>query len=193
MATATEETPDNRTDTEVLNDALAIKSVKLTEFFPKPEDQRSVISYGYFSGKNGRENQQKARKLIKLLRYLESIQLSIDECKRDYVTKRLFVTREHIERIDAKLADEDDAGEIYKLASALDKLCEVERQLAGRPLPGSLKPVQTKRREVVDAEPEHVTRYEQIVTPVQTTITETSDAMTTETSDGSPAEPLPPD
>jgi hypothetical protein len=51
-------------------------------------------------------------------------------------------TRKQIERLFEMMDECDDAQKLDRLASALARLNEQERQLAGRPLPGSLKPTQ---------------------------------------------------
>ena len=43
-----------------------------------------------------------------------------------------------------RLEQEDEPTAIDRLASGFSRLCEVERQLDGRPLPGSLRPGNTK-------------------------------------------------
>ncbi len=42
--------------------------------------------------------------------------------------------------------NEFDAKQLDQLASAFSRLSEIERQLAGRPLPGSLRPTTEKPR-----------------------------------------------
>ncbi len=48
--------------------------------------------------------------------------------------------------------DEDDANKIDRLASAVAKLAELDRQLSGRPLPGTLRPVVKAREKWSDLE-----------------------------------------
>ena len=57
-----------------------------------------------------------------------------------YIAKRLVRVRKQIDLLSAMLEEEQDPNKIDRLASAIAKLSELERQLAGRPLPGSLKP-----------------------------------------------------
>ncbi len=57
-----------------------------------------------------------------------------------YTTRRLTRTRAQIDAILDMLESETDAQALDRLASALARLNEIERQLANRPLPGSFKP-----------------------------------------------------
>jgi hypothetical protein len=67
------------------------------------------------------------------------------EPARDYEARRLHRTRAQLEIL-ASLIDREmarrhpDPAKLDKFASALERLEEVERKMAGRPLPGSLKP-----------------------------------------------------
>lgn len=58
-----------------------------------------------------------------------------------YVNRRLSRVRRHVDMLSDMLEQETNAKALDQLASALSRLCEIERQLAGRPLPGSLRPV----------------------------------------------------
>lgn len=74
----------------------------------------------------------------------------------DYQATRLTCVRRQLASLDKSLnallkrleeGDDDvDAAQIDRLASAQARLAEQERQLAGRPLPGSLKPRQAPIR-----------------------------------------------
>jgi hypothetical protein len=57
-----------------------------------------------------------------------------------YAGAMLLCTRAQINRLDGMLSKKTDPREIDHLVSAIRKLSEIERQLAGRPLPGSLRP-----------------------------------------------------
>jgi hypothetical protein len=57
-----------------------------------------------------------------------------------YTCTSLPRVRSHLDRLSALLAIEMDPARLDRLAAAFGKLSEVERQLAGRPLPGSLRP-----------------------------------------------------
>ena len=57
-----------------------------------------------------------------------------------YVERRLARVRDQLQRLDGFLDDEDDPGKIDRLASAIHRLSEIERVLAGRPTPGQRKP-----------------------------------------------------
>ena len=58
----------------------------------------------------------------------------------DYTSRRLFRVREQIERLSDMLDEETDPQKLDRLACALGRVSEIERQLSNRPLPGSLRP-----------------------------------------------------
>ena len=66
-----------------------------------------------------------------------------------FVSKTLARTRRQISRIQGLIEDQSesetlDCAALDRLASALSRLSELERQLAGRPLPGSYRPAADK-------------------------------------------------
>ena len=63
-----------------------------------------------------------------------------------YQRERAKQTRKDIVRARARLAKATDGAEFDRLASAISKLSELERTLAGRPLPGTLKPTAPKAK-----------------------------------------------
>jgi len=82
-----------------------------------------------------------------------------------YVRDQVKRLRQHIDRLNAKLLEAEDAGEIDRLASALGRLREMERQLSGRPLPGSYRPTETAKRSrgramFCDDEPQDYAQYD---------------------------------
>lgn len=61
--------------------------------------------------------------------------------QRDAYSKQTLArTRKQVRTVFEMLATETDPQKIDRLASALARLNEIERQLANRPLPGSWKP-----------------------------------------------------
>lgn len=62
------------------------------------------------------------------------------ETVQDYTSIRLTRVRLQLDRLDAMAAEETDTKRLKELADATSRLQEQERQLAGRPLPGTLKP-----------------------------------------------------
>jgi hypothetical protein len=58
----------------------------------------------------------------------------------DYSVRTLARVREQIDQLADMMKKEKDPARLDRLAAAFAKLSEVERQLAGRPLPGSLRP-----------------------------------------------------
>lgn len=68
-----------------------------------------------------------------------------------YSNRRLSRTRKQIDLLDNRIEEEIaktdcDGQRVDRLASALARLSEIERQLANRPLPGSLKPTAERRQ-----------------------------------------------
>jgi hypothetical protein len=63
-----------------------------------------------------------------------------------FISDRLESTRAEIRRVAGLLAKCEDPAEVDKYASALSRLHDIERTLAGRPLPGSLRPTAPGRK-----------------------------------------------
>jgi len=63
----------------------------------------------------------------------------------DYTSEQLTRVRKQIERLNGLLDEESDPQRLARLAQAIGTMSERERQLAGRPLPGSLRPTADKR------------------------------------------------
>jgi hypothetical protein len=61
-----------------------------------------------------------------------------------YLCERLRETRDDIVKARARLNKAKTGSEFNRIADAIAKLSELERQLAGRPLPGTLKPEKPK-------------------------------------------------
>lgn len=77
--------------------------------------------------------------------------LLLDHYSRD----RLERVRKALRNLETLLLAERDAQKISWLSASLDKLSEIERQLSGRSLPPTLKPVREAQRPVamVDVQP----------------------------------------
>lgn len=58
----------------------------------------------------------------------------------DYTAIRLMRVRKQLDRLDELASEETDPKRCKEFADATSRLQEQERQLAGRPLPGTLKP-----------------------------------------------------
>lgn len=70
-----------------------------------------------------------------------------------YLQARLIRVRKQLNKIDGLIESEEDPSKLDRLASAQARLSEQERQLSGRPLPGTLKPQSPKRAKSQDAQP----------------------------------------
>lgn len=97
-------------------------------------------------GDKGRE----ARRLNKLAR--AALPPPAIELPVDYADKTKLRVRGMLERACDLFDDENDANKIDRLASAVAKLAELDRQLSGRPLPGTLRPVVKAREKWSDLE-----------------------------------------
>jgi len=71
----------------------------------------------------------------------------------EYRLQRLARTREQIETLDAQLLATDDPRAIKAITDSIRNLAEIERILAGRPLPGSHRPTKPKSGTVQSFEP----------------------------------------
>lgn len=75
---------------------------------------------------------------------------SEDDCAKTALPKDSFIeqtisrVRKQMSVILDAMIDEDEPALIDKHASALARLAEIERQMSGRPMPGSLKPAPIK-------------------------------------------------
>ncbi len=65
----------------------------------------------------------------------------------NYISERLARARKQVDMLSDMLECEEDPQKLDRLASALARLSEIERQLANRPLPGSLKPSQPRQQQ----------------------------------------------
>jgi len=80
-------------------------------------------------------------------------QIELDELnaalpKNSYLRERVLCVRQHIQRVSGMIDVENDAQRLERLAAALSKLEEIERNLCGRPLPGSRRPPPERRKTV---------------------------------------------
>jgi hypothetical protein len=64
--------------------------------------------------------------------------------------QRLMRVRKQLDRLDNMIEAETDPAKLDRLASAQARLAEQERQLAGRPLPGSFRPAAPSRPTMFD-------------------------------------------
>ena len=95
-----------------------------------------------FTSENAAEMGARSQALRK--QRLEELRLAANPvplpADNSYSERRLSRVRNQIESLSDMLDKEDDAQKLDRLASAIARLSEIERQLAGRPLPGSRRP-----------------------------------------------------
>ena len=84
----------------------------------------------------------------------------------EYTARRISVTRKQIRLLDDQLASCRIPKDLKAIADAIYRLSDLERQLSGRPLPGTLKPERAVKRAVVWSEPEPVATPQQVATCV---------------------------
>lgn len=106
----------------------------------------------------GRASQaaQRAKKELKLAEMLDPV--AEQEAADKYRKLRLLRVRKQLDLIDEKifqeLSDNTDASKLDRLASAVLRVNEQERQLSNRSLPPTLKANQDKPRKPRDVAPE---------------------------------------
>lgn len=109
-----------------------------------------------FSKANAREKQAKSRETLRkrlaneraasnnqplpAVKDAKQIELPARANGKSYVRIRLIRVRKQLDRLDALIASETDPAKLDKLASAQLKSAQQERELSGRPAPGTLKP-----------------------------------------------------
>lgn len=69
----------------------------------------------------------------------------VPEPMESYAAGKLNRVREQLRRLDDLLDTETDPQKLDRLASAIARLSEIERQFSNRPMPGSLRPVPPQR------------------------------------------------
>ena len=94
----------------------------------------------FITSENARELQRLGVEARLARQKLQEERLKLAEESLDFPSRTLSRVRAQIETLLDDLGKERDPQRIDRLASALGRLNEIERQLAGRPMPGSLKP-----------------------------------------------------
>lgn len=102
----------------------------------------------FITNENAKELAQRSAETRRLIKqYRTRPQANQPNEQRDYYTvKRLSRVRRQIDSLSNDLDAETDATKKDRLASAISRLSEIERQLANRPLPGSWKPTQAPKK-----------------------------------------------
>jgi len=72
---------------------------------------------------------------------------AVEQLQNDFPKSRLARVRSQLIRLDLMMEKETDPQRLDRIASAQVRLAEHERQLAGRPMPGSLRPSRPGRRQ----------------------------------------------
>lgn len=94
------------------------------------------------------------RRAAKLRADREAQRLAVETATLDpsieYSQRRLARVRLQLDRLDKMMMEVNDPQKLDRIASAVARLAEQERQLSGRPLPGTLRPTGKKRK---DSEP----------------------------------------
>lgn len=65
----------------------------------------------------------------------------------DFTVRKLASVRDQIERVELLLTGSDEPQAVDRFANALTRLYDLERILAGRPLPGSRRPAPDGKRD----------------------------------------------
>jgi len=107
----------------------------------------------FITSENARELQRLGVEARLARQKLQEERLKLAEESLDFPSRTLSRVRAQIETLLDDLGKERDPQRIDRLASALGRLNEIERQLAGRPMPGSLKPSAKQPRVTPQVEP----------------------------------------
>ena len=107
----------------------------------------------FITSENARELQRLGVEARLARQKLQEERLKLAEESLDFPSRTLSRVRAQIETLLDDLGKERDPQRIDRLASALGRLNEIERQLAGRPMPGSLKPSAKQPRATPQVEP----------------------------------------
>ena len=107
----------------------------------------------FITSENARELQRLGVEARLARQKLQEERLKLAEESLDFPSRTLSRVRAQIETLLDDLGKERDPQRIDRLASALGRLNEIERQLAGRPMPGSLKPSAKQPRGTPQVEP----------------------------------------
>lgn len=82
-----------------------------------------------------------------------------------FTSRQLSRVRKQIDLLNDKLESAESAQDIDRLASAIARLSERERQLANRPLPGSYKPIAARPKRSYQSSPAQDVETRQSVEP----------------------------
>ena len=119
------------------------------------EKPRTIIQHR-FTSEEARAARLRQAEIARRNAAIASGELQIQpthELQDGYVQRETFTRiREHIEKTDKALDDAKSALERKHLSSSLKELQDQERILAGRPLPGALRP-NSKRQSAPPTEP----------------------------------------
>ncbi len=91
------------------------------------------------------EARRRNKELREAEQHMPQPEPQIAQPKPDYISDRLARVRTQIDMLSDMLEAEEDPNKLDRLANAISRMSELERQLAGRPLPGSLKPTQARQ------------------------------------------------
>lgn len=116
-----------------------------------------------FTRENARENALKAnrvrwsreRSAAAQPAIVPPVPIPIPVAEDTFTTRKLARVRGQIDRVEQLLDDADEPQAVDRFANALTRLYDLERVLAGRPLPGSRRPANEPkgRQSWVDAQP----------------------------------------
>ena len=113
----------------------------MLDYYRHPSDR---ITMPLITSQNAAEMAQRSHEARKMRKLAEATKAAIPhpslQDADSYLEKRLTRGRGEVESLSDLLDKEKDPQRIDRLCSGLARLCELERVLAMRPLPGSMKP-----------------------------------------------------
>jgi hypothetical protein len=119
----------------------------------RPKHKFTPANAKQFASKGGHARHQAYLKEREILRSLTATAMALPRLEPDdaFRQRRLERVRQQLNRLDEMAAKEKNPLTLDRLYSAIAKLAEQERILAGRPLPGSHRPSKQRQEKAATA------------------------------------------
>lgn len=113
----------------------------------KPRFRFTKENASMFGRKGGVTNAERVKRRKELAERTPAQKRSTSE---EFIAGQIERVRSQIDKLNRKIVKTSDPRDLAHLASAMHKLCEVERVLDGRPNPGQLRPKNGQRASNMD-------------------------------------------
>lgn len=113
----------------------------------KPRFRFTKENASMFGRKGGVTNAERIKRRKELAERTPAEKRSTSE---EFIAGQIERVRSQIDKLNRKIVKTSDPRDLAHLASAMHKLCEVERVLDGRPNPGQLRPKSGGRASKMD-------------------------------------------